>query len=210
MRIPPPPIAPAPSAALLAAVLLVVASAAGAQVPDGAWAISDDKDSGASADLQISGGAYAAEINAVCVPFPEGNSTTGSAIQVTTNHPDKVKLKKDRGALTQQDKTYQPTVRFITGSGTLRKTTIASCKKVELEAGIKTKHDPNTGSFAVKARKCDCPLNVEGTCDAFANQLLKLETDCASHKAVSTSFDTEKDVVNKLTIKGKGDAVTPD
>jgi len=191
---------------LAGALAWMAAGAALAQVPDGEWLITDETDSGTTAGSEMNGDTMAVVVSAICVPFPEGNATTGSAIEFRADHPDGASLKKSKGTVEQADKSNPGTVRLITGSGTFRKTTTIQCKKVEIEASVKTKKSPSSGKFSAKASDCDCPLNVQGTCNNFTAQSNDLSADCKPSKSIKFDFWSEKNLVRKIKVKGKGDA----
>jgi hypothetical protein len=193
---------------LVLAVSLGIAfsGTATAQVPDGVWEIVDKNDSGTTAIAIIDGAAVAADIDAVCVPFAETDSSSGSSIEAITDHPDTVKLKKDSGEVEQAEKSNQGTIRLVTGSERDQIVTRIDCKKLEIEASVNTKKSPNTGKFKVKASDCECPLTVGGSCDAFLSQTVILAADCSSHKSIKFDFSEKKGIIKKITISGKGDA----
>jgi hypothetical protein len=191
---------------LAALVTMTFCGAASAQVPNGAWAISDQDELGTTAIVVAENRVFAATIDAVCVPFAGEASTTGSAIQAEADHPARVTGKKDSASIEQGEKENAGTIRLITGSGVRQNTTVISCKKLEIEASVNTKKAPSTGKFKVKASDCDCPLNVEGTCDDFLDQVMVLQTDCSTKKSIKFDFSEKKEVVKKITISGKGDA----
>jgi hypothetical protein len=187
-----------------AVVAMTFCGAASAQVPDGQWEIIDKNEAGTTAILDFEEVEFGVNVEAVCVPFADDRSTTGSAVRAVTDHPDRVTGKKGSAEVEQGEKTNFGIIRLVTGSNPSNSTEI-SCKKLSIEGNVKTKRAP-TGKFRVKASDCDCPLNVEGTCDDFMEQVRVLQTDCSTHKSIKFDYSEKKEIVKKITISGKGDA----
>jgi hypothetical protein len=188
--------------------LMFLAGAAFAQdtVPDGAWSITDDKDDRAAAFISANGGQFIATAGVECAPPSTTNGPEGSSVFMSSNHPDKVKLKKNTAEVTQEQKENQPTVIVQTGGGTPGSSTARlTCDKSDVSADVKTNKEQ--GSFSASAKNCTCVVgddNSQDVCDTFKDRLVQVGTDCDDSKNLSGEFDGN--TIKKIKIKGKGAA----
>jgi hypothetical protein len=183
-------------ALLFGMVSLVFANGVLAQVPNNAYLITDDNDPGLEAFMDVEGTDNFVDVEAECV-------SGGDHIFITadTFHPDKVKIKEGSAEVKQAVRTNGPTI-GIAGEGLLEFDGILTdCKSSSVEASVKTKKDPFTGKFKIKAKNCTTTLS--GAEVAF------VEATCAATKGVKGKFNESTGEVKSLSVSGKGDAINP-
>lgn len=189
--------------------LLLVSSAVLAEVPDDEYLVRDDESSVSRAGLVIDGDTYSVVVGAQCAVFSSSSNSpaVGSLLEVASDHPDRVQVKKKGGGVEQAQKDNPPTVRIVTGSGIGQVENWLVCDKLDLGADVKTKKSPYHGSFEASGRTCACDDSEElegADCGAFTAQVNQLVTDCQNDKTLDVSYDGG--VLKRFKIKGKGSA----
>jgi hypothetical protein len=185
-------------ALLFGMVSLLFANGALAQseVPNDEYIITDDDDSGLEAFMDVEGVDFFVDVEAECV-----SGADHIFITADTFHPDTVKIKEGKAEVKQAVRTNGPTIGIV-GEGTLAFSGIlTNCKSSSVEASVKTKKDPWTGKFKIKAKNCTTTLS--GAEVAF------VEATCAATKGIKGKFDESSGEVKSLSVSGKGDAVNP-
>jgi len=192
------------------AAALGISGAARAQVPDGFWRIVDDKQPATSAEVAMAGSTSSVSIEAVCEDLIEGDAAEGSAILVETEHPDRVRLRKNRGDVEQSQKANPTIVTLVTGSGEQQIRNPLECEKAEAQAQIKNQKQPNSGSFEAFGKECECVAAEGGDCSQFTTQIGILAAKCQRNDTVDVRFSDKNQNLRKFKVKGKGDAFVED
>jgi hypothetical protein len=194
---------------LASAALVFVSSPVLSEVPNDAYVITDKNSSVSRANLVIDHDTFSVDVGAQCALFSTTSNSpdVGSRLEVSSSHPDRLRLKNEKGSLEQTRKDNLPMVKLVTGSGDGQLTNYLLCKQAAVEGDLKTRKNISQGSFEASGKKCACDPSeeLEGTdCAAFTAQVNRLVTDCESDKTLQLSFDAG--IVNRFKIKGKGDA----
>jgi hypothetical protein len=178
---------------IVAGAVVAAAGAVVAEVPNGAWDTEDQKDPDAYAYLEATGDYNYSWMEVDCDGL--------SSVYAETNHPDRVKLKKDNASQEQTQKNNQGSawIRADTGEGS--NWNLLSCEKVEVSNEVNLKKD--RGKFEASGKDCTCDPSYEGgNCALFEAQVEILATDCAGNKNVDGKG--EGGTISKFKLKGKG------
>jgi hypothetical protein len=221
------------SIAIASGAVLAVAGVVFADVPNDAYVVIDKNEPRSFGGLEAHGSEYEVSTFTICEDFPDAGPG-GSSVMFLSNHPDSVKLKKDKAAIEQSQKDNRPRILFVTGViGELPPVTNAViCEKADVDGDVKTKKTPITGSFSASAKNCSCDeeffaddlddldgidFGIPGLpdfedfdpdCLLYPNQLAKLATDCSDLKSLSGDFSSEGGLKKiKVKIKGDGEAL---
>jgi len=189
--------------AIASGALLAGAGAVVAEVPNGGWIFADKDDADVEAFIGAFGDFNEVDVWVECAPFGEGSSSAGTYVEFYSWHPDKVKLKKNKGSIEQGQKDNQAGLYIETGTGTLQRENYLLCDKIEVSGDVKTKKTPVQGSFEGSAKNCVCDQEGDDDCADYPAQIAQIAMDCADKKNVKGDFD--EGVVKKASIKGKGD-----
>lgn len=194
---------------LAPAAFVFVSSPALCDVPNDEYVLTDKQSSVSRARLEIEDDTFSVKVGAQCAVFSDTSNSpdVGSLLEVSSDHPDRLQLKKQQGSLEQSQKQNLPRVKLVTGSGEGELTNTLLCKKAEVEGDVKTKRSPNQGSFEASGKKCVCDPSEEledSDCAAFTAQVNRLVTDCQNDKTLELTF--EDGTLKRFKIKGKGDA----
>jgi len=189
------------SIAIASGAVLAVAGAVVAEVPDNAWFITDKDEAVTEGYFEADGDQFSAQAETQCAPQNVANSAVGTYVEIYSYHPDSVKLKKEKGEVSQGQKDNQAGVYIETGNGTAFRYNYLICDKAEVSSDIKTKKSPTQGSFKGSAKDCTCDGPF---CGDYPAQIAQAAEECADLKSIKGDF--KDGVLKKLKIKGKGDA----
>jgi hypothetical protein len=197
------------SIAIASGAVLAVAGLASAQVPDDEYTIIDKNEPESTGTLDVDGDDYEVITETVCQEFAT-TADTGASVRFESNHPDSVKLKKNKGEVEQSQKDNKPSIEVTTRIGTTNVTNSLICDKADIDGDVKTKKSPVSGSFSASAKNCTCDATAAGqTCTTnFQAQLEKLGTDCDGLKSLKGDVSVENGI-KKIKMKIKGDEAAP-
>jgi hypothetical protein len=193
------------SIAIASGAVLAVAGLASAQVPDDVYWITDKNEPESTGHLDIDGEFYEVYTSTLCEAFGEGD--TGAEVVVESDHPDSVKLKKNKGAVEQSQKDNRPTITLYTVLGGEDVENTLTCDKAEIDGDVKTKKSPVSGSFSASAKNCICNSGAgagDDNCENFQSQLEKLGSACDGLKSLKGDVSVENGI-KKIKVKIKGD-----
>ncbi len=202
---------------LLAMGLLLAAGVAQAQVVDGEFMIEDRNEVEAIGNVNVRGDVFFAAAVVTCTPASVSNGGDGSRVVFLSHHPDKVSLTSSNGRVSQKKPGNLAVLIVRTGGGSGTINAVLSCQKAIVAASVKTKNNPAKGKFQGSAKNCTCEVGVQppgspfgpnsqGVCDGHEARLAQVETDCAGLRSIKASFDTATGEIEKIRVKGRGDA----
>ncbi len=202
---------------LLAMGLLLAAGVAQAQVVDGDFDIDDRNEVEAFGGVEVAGDAFSAFASVECTPASTTNGADGSRVTFLSHHPDKVSLTSSNGRVSQKKPGNLAVLIVRTGGGLGTINAVLSCDKSRVDSSVNTKTTPAQGKFMGDAKNCTCEVGVQppgspfgpnsqGVCDGHEARLAQVETDCADLKSIKASFDTATGEIEKIRVKGRGDA----
>jgi hypothetical protein len=196
-------------APLVLGAIVFVSRPVVADLPDPTYVLTDKSSNASRADLRVEDDQFFVVVRSQCAPFSDASNSpdVGSLLEVSTNHPDRIRLKKERGSVEQAQNDNLPMVKLVTGSGDGQITNPLLCEKAEAEGEVKTKKSPNQGAFEASGKNCVCLVSGEfeaSDCTVFTAQVNRLVTDCQNDKSLDVSF--EGGGLKRFEIKGKGDA----
>jgi len=193
------------SLALLAGASSAIEVLVDTGVPNGFWQVEDEKEPDATGQWTSANSSSGVTTSVECSPASTTNGADGTTVIIGSNHPDGIKLKKDKGEVSQSRKESPPDVIVRTGGGSGTIIARLTCDKAEVDGSLKTKKSPNQGKFSASAKNCVCVVgddNSQGECDGHDARLEQVATDCEGLKSVKV--DVDGDTIKKIKIKGKG------